>query len=292
MSMPLHLREQLPVIRAMAWAGLRSANPLTRSRRVPAASEIIHAEIRPASRRLVDDYIAWCGAPATRYRDTLPPHFCAHWAMPMLARLGANAPYNMLSVLNQGARLQINAALPRDVPLQLRGSLESVSNDGHRVRIHSRVIASTADTTDALILDSYAALMLKRSPSRKPAEAEPDFKTIGHWSADADDGLRFAKLTGDFNPIHTLPMLARHTRFHGCILHGFAGFARSYETLLNSGADIRCADIRFIKPLPLPSRDLEVQIAKADDAGWRALRLRSSQGAVHLAGQYQERSAR
>lgn len=265
-------------------AGLLSANPLTRSRRVPPPSELIETTVAPASRALVDDYIAWSGAPASRYRDVLPPHFCSHWAMPMLARLGGKAPYNMLNVLNQGAHLQIKAPLPRDVPLQLRGSLQSVSNDGKRVRIHSRVVAGTAAMPDAFILDSVAAVPLKRSEARKPVEAEPAFKTIGQWSASADEGVKFAKLTGDFNPIHTLPLLARRTRFRGCILHGFAGLARSFEVIQNSGIEIAELDIRFVKPLPLPSLDLEVQLAAIDADGWQPMRLRNRNGTVHLTG--------
>ncbi|HSW13964.1 MAG TPA: MaoC/PaaZ C-terminal domain-containing protein, partial [Solimonas sp.] len=212
----------------------------------------------------------------------------SHWAFALLARLAGQAPYNLASILNQGLRLQFRAPLPRDTALQLRGQLQEVVNDGRRIRIHTRVVAGWAQQPEAVIIDNYAAVPLRGAADKTAAaaRAEPTFETVGQWSATADDGLNFALLTGDFNPIHTLWPLARRTKFRGCILHGFGSVARTMETLRNAGHDIADIDLRFIKPLSLPNAGLEVQVAAPDSDGRRAFRLRSRAGAVHLAGSF------
>jgi acyl dehydratase len=286
-TVPLTLaREQIPTIVTSFGVALRSMSPLTRPRRVPESPQAIEVGFSAPSRRLVDNYIAWSGAPEARYHDTLPPHFCSHWAFGLLARLGGQAPYNLASILNQGLRLQINAPIPRDTDLKLRGQLKSVNDDGQRIRIHSQVIAGWNEQPEAIIIDNYSAVP-KRSANKKTPmpRVEPLYTTVGEWSVEADDGINFALLTGDFNPIHTVWPLARRTRYRGCILHGFGTTARTWETLRNAGYEFTDIDLRFIKPLPLPSSGLEVQVAPAAE-GRQAFRLRSRDGSVHLAGSF------
>ncbi|WP_162932209.1 MaoC/PaaZ C-terminal domain-containing protein [Solimonas sp. K1W22B-7] len=280
-------REQIPTLVTSFGVALRSMSPLTRPRRVPETPQPIVTRFAAPSDRLVDAYAAWAGAPPERYRDVLPPHFCSHWAFAMLARVGGQAPYDVTSILNQGLRLQLKAALPRGAALQLRGQLQDVSEDAQRVRIHSRVIAGWAQQPEAVIVDSYAAIP-KRAAAKAKAAAreEPAFETVGHWSVAADDGLNFALVTGDFNPIHTFWPLARRTKFRGCILHGFGSVARTWEVLADAGHDIADIDLRFVKPLPLPNEGLQVQVAAPDAEGRRAFRLLARDGSVHLAGSF------
>ena len=42
---------------------------------------------------------------------------------------------------------------------------------------------------------------------------QKNWKTMGEWSATADDGFKFALLTGDFNPIHWVGPLAKLSSF-------------------------------------------------------------------------------
>jgi acyl dehydratase len=289
-TVPIALaREQIPTIVTSFGVALKSISSLTRSRGVPDPAPVLAQTLRAPSARLVDHYAEWSGAPRARYRDTLPPHFCSHWAFAMLARLGGQVPYNLASILNQGLHLQVKAPLPRDVSLQLRGQLKSVTKDERRVRIHTQVITGTDTQPEALILDSYSAVPQRGAKGKDPGSAKPQpelqYETVGFWSVSAEDGINFALLTGDFNPLHTVPQFGRRTRFRGCILHGFGSIARTYEAILNGGFEIADLDARWIKPLPLPSDGLEVQVA-ASDAGRRAFRLRGRDGSVHLAGTF------
>jgi acyl dehydratase len=137
-------------------------------------------------------------------------------------------------------------------------------------------------------LDAYAAVVLKRRPGGASGPRDDvAFETIGRWQPGADEGRKFFYLTGDFNPIHTWPALARRTRFRGCIMHGFGGFAQAFEAIRNAGHDIADIDVKFVRPLPLPGPEVLIQIAAtADASGRRALRLADASGNVYHAGSF------
>jgi acyl dehydratase len=162
------------------------------------------------------------------------------------------------------------------------------SDDGYRARIHSTLTVGTPDVPIAMELDAYAAVVLKRRPGGASAPREEvAFETIGRWQPGADEGRKFFYLTGDFNPIHTWPAFARRTRFRGCIMHGFGGFAQAFEAIRSAGLDIADIDVKFVRPLPLPGPEVLIQVAvSTDSAGRRALRLADASGSVYHAGSF------
>lgn len=278
-----------PNIRSMAWAALRNATPITRPGTLPNLPVHHNAKVAAVNNELVDQYVAWAGAPASRYAKELPPHFCSHWAMPMLAKLGSLAPYNLLSLLNQGLRMQIHKPLNRNEAIALHGSLMNVLDDGDKVRIHTRVQASNPKGELAVVIDSYSTVPRAKSAGKnKPAKRdEYEFTTAGHWDAEEDDGLAFAMLTGDFNPIHTIKAVGKRTRFKSCILHGFGQLARTWEVLNNAGHSVSELDVRWIKPLPLPNAGMQVQISiTTDTEGYTQLRLAAADGTLHMVGRF------
>jgi hypothetical protein len=251
-------------------------------------SEIVRSS-PPPSRELLRAYAAWSNAPVGRYDDELPPHFvAAQVALPVISALTARSPYPLLGVLNQGIHLGVHHAIPATAPLTVRGHLVDASDDGYRARIHSALTVGTPDIPVAMELDAYAAVVLKRRPGgdAKPHE-DIAFETIGRWHPGADEGRKFFYLTGDFNPIHTWQAFARRTRFRGCIMHGFGGFAQAYEAIRNAGLDIADIGVKFVRPLPLPGPEVLIQVATAtDESGHRALRLTDASGSVYHAGSF------
>ncbi len=279
------LRQQLPNITAMLKGAVMSYLPLPDRQRGEWVTQQLPAPV-PA---LLQAYSQWSRAGTERYRSSIPPHLASsQLGLGLIAQLTAQSPYPMLSVLNQGVHIRIHQPLPQGEALQLRGRLIDASDDGFRARVHSRVEVGTASQPKALEIDSYAAVVLRKRPAGVEAErAEPDFETIGHWQAGADEGVKFFLLTGDFNPIHTLPMLARHTRFRGCIMHGYGAFAQVFEAIKNAGHTIADIDVRFIKPLPLPSPPLLIQVAASADAeGRHALRLTDAASNLYQVGSF------
>lgn len=291
---PTFLRHQAPNIVGFFGAGLRSALPVWR-RQVDTPTPPVQRRLRPIPRPLIDAYAAWTGAPPERYADTVPPHMFSYWALSLIAQLTGQAPYNLLAAVNQGCNVHTRALLPADEALEVTGYLADINDDGRRVRLATHLEVGTASVPDAQRIEVIAAVPRRNPKGGKPKAdrgPEPAFDTVGHWSAGADDGLNFALLTGDFNPLHTLPPVGRRTRYGSCILHGFGQLTRTWETIVNAGIEIGDFDIRYVKPVPLPTEALEVQVAReTTPQGTRALRLRSPGGAVHMAGHLQEPGA-
>jgi len=286
------LRHHGPMLRTMARILLASALP-GRRRAVGAGAgagagdaATIRRTIAPPPIALVERYIAWAGA-AGRYRRELPPHMVSQWSTPLVGELLLQLPYRLTRVINQGVTLKVNGPLPRGVPLALSASLQNIEEADGRAKVTVLIVTGTAQQADLVETQLHLSFILPGPrPVRTPRAPAPeqDWQTAGNWHASAGDGLQFALLTGDFNPIHWCGPLARRSVFGGKVLHGFGSLVRSYEALPESSC--REIGIRFLRPVPLPSGELQVQHASPDADGWRALRLAGAAGNVHLAGSY------
>lgn len=253
--------------------------------------EPVTRTIEAPPEELVEQYIEWARAwaGATGHYDLeLPPHMVSQWSLPLVGELLLRMPYRLASVINQGASLRVHGPLPRNTPLTVRAAVERIEQAAGRVKVTVSIITGTTHQANLVAARLHMSFLLPgpRAPRQVPQwPPEPQWRTAGLWHAEADDGLRFALLTGDFNPIHWCGPLARRSVFGGTVLHGFGSLVRSYEALEpGSFSEI---DVRFVRPVPLPCSALSVQLAPADSAdadGWRALRLAGGGDAVHLAG--------
>lgn len=250
--------------------------------RIASVARVIDA---PAA-DLVAQYVAWSGAVGS-YEGELPPHMVSQWGLPLVGELLLRMPYKLTSVINQGVGLRVHGPLPRDTPLHVSAIVDQIEHTPGRIKVVVEVITGTTQQPSLVEARLHMSFLL---PGPRPAKAaqvrpdEPQWQTAGTWHADARDGLRFALLTGDFNPIHWCGPLARRSVFRSLVLHGFGSFVRSYEILRQQGVSFREIDVRFVKPVPLPCPTLSVQIAPAGADGWRPVRLAGVGDTVHLAG--------
>jgi acyl dehydratase len=209
---------------------------------------------------LLDEYITHVGGDARAYRGIVPPHFFPQWALPVVSEVLAPLPYPILRVLNAGCSMRVNAALPRGEALHVRSQLISVDDDGKRALITSRTITGTDSVPNALEVEIYAFVPLKSekgSGKKEKPRVPQGAREVASASLPADAGLSFAKLTGDFNPIHWVPAYAKASGFRNVILHGFGTFARACEGLTRGllGGDVRqlkLLEAKFTRPLVLP----------------------------------------
>ena len=277
------LPQQLAPAASMLAGGAWSVVPPALRRLVDDADEVVTATVSTGSDELLDAHAAWAGAPAGRYRGLVPPHTFARWAMPTIARVTAKAPHPLLAVLNQGVDVVCHAPIPRGVPLTLTGRLDGVVEEPSRVRVDSSIAVDLPDGTRAMDLAVHAVVPTGRSRRDRDERPEPTWEELGSFAVDRADGKRFFLLTGDFNPIHTLEVVGRLTRFDGCILHGFGTMARTWETMVDAGHDVADVRVRFTAPNPLPNPRVVVERADApDDDGRTVVRSRSEDGTVHL----------
>lgn len=233
----------------------------------------VRATVPPLPPDLIDDYVRHVGGDPRAWRGLVPPHLFPQWAFPLAARTLDGLPYPLLRVVNGGCRMHVRAPLPAGEPLEVRAHLHAVDDDGRRVILEQRVITGTRSAPDALCADFQAIVPLSGAPGapreKKPRPIVPaEAREIARFRLAADAGLSFAKLTGDFNPIHWVPAYARASGFPRPILHGFATFARAAEGLVRNlfAGDVHALallEARFVRPLVLPA-DVGLYVHGAD----------------------------
>lgn len=115
-----------------------------------------------------------------------------------------------------------------------------------------------------------------RGASRKPAGPAPATgPVLSTIDASPAYGWRYARLSGDWNPIHLHPWLARSFGLRRPIAHGMAVAAAALAALeAERGASARRFEVEFLKPVPLPSQlDCESAPAEGEDLARAQLRL-------------------
>jgi len=170
--------------------------------------------------------------------------------------------------------------LPADEPLFVRARLEDIDDNGRRALIHQRIVTGTEAMPDCVVAHVYAVVPLgggkprsngsssgashgngaaPTEPKRETVRIPMDAEELQRWRLGPQAGLDFAKLTGDFNPVHWIRPYAKAFGFRSTILHGFATMARTIEGLQRtvfSGSvnALRAIDVKFTKPLLLPAK--------------------------------------
>lgn len=226
---------------------------------------VLADEVAPPDDVLLQDAVRWAGGDAKAYRDTLPPWMFAWWGVPLFARLLTSTPFPALKIINQGFAMDQRAPLPRGQKLQLSARVMEAREEPTKVRLHMQLTTGTVDVPDAQVVDLFTVMPRKPPPDtprrkrRGPALVDSGWTEVAEWRNGPKAGLDFARLTGDFNPIHWIPAAAKASGFKGCILHGFGIAARGLEHLARyRWADGMGAfagmDARFTAPLTLPGK--------------------------------------
>lgn len=265
-----HVLEQGPALRGMGEAALGALRQrLGLSGAKSGAPSIPGPEVRatfaPRSPELIRDYVRHVGGDPSAYRKRVPPHLFPQWGFALTGKTLEGLGYPMLKAMNGGCKLVMNLPLPADEPLEVSARLESVDDDGRRAILEQRIVTSTRSAPEALVAHLYIFVPLSsgkdaKSGAKKERPRVPsDAKELAFWKLSTRAGLDFAKLTGDFNPVHWVPAYARAFGFRNTILHGFGTMARAIEGL-NRGLfagdvdALREVSVRFTRPLVLPAR--------------------------------------
>jgi acyl dehydratase len=266
-----HILEQGPALTALGRVALTTFEQQVLGKKPSQTAQVpgkkIEVTLPPRSPELIRDFVRNVGGDPAAYRGTLPASFFPQWGFASASRAMEGVPYPMSKVLNAGSNFTVNAPIPANESLNVSSQLVNIDDDGRRAILTTRVITSTKSVKEALVAEMITLIPLKRDKSEKsngsakkeqpsvPVDAdEVDQFEVGPWA-----GLDFAKLTGDFNPIHWIPPAARASGFKNVILHGFGTMARTIEGLNKSvlGGDplkLKKWSCRFTKPLVLPAR--------------------------------------
>lgn len=114
---------------------------------------------------------------------------------------------------------------------------------------------------------------------RTAPDPAPEAHTAS-WQLASDEGRRYARLSGDYNPIHLSPWLSRFFGFKRPILHGMNAAGRALAAIeRQAGQPVGAISVAFKRPIYLPA---DVRLA------WGEGRfvVASADGKHHLEGHY------
>jgi len=129
-----------------------------------------------------------------------------------------------------------------------------------------------------------------RLDSEAPVDAEVEAPSlvldeVSRWQAPADIGRQYAKVSGDYNPIHLSAASAKLFGFPTAIAHGLWNKARTLAALSDHlpASNIQIA-VHFKKPVRLPS---EVTLLASAAGSSGDLRLVGAGELEHMVGHWQ-----
>jgi acyl dehydratase len=233
----------------------------------------------PAAAGALSRYETVCGFAHDECLPLTYPHVLA--AGLQLRLLGEPAfPVRVMGLVHVGNRIRQPRPIPRTARLALRCWLEGSRSidSGEEFCLHTH-----ATLDDELVWEEETVFIARGGRSRKRSQRRKDdateWETVARWAAPADAGRRYARVSGDYNPIHLTGLTGRLFGFPGAIAHGMWSLARCAAALADAGGAPKHLAVRFIRPLVLPS---EVELQRAADESFR---LRNADGhTVHLSG--------
>lgn len=261
-----HVLEQGPMLRTLGGAAL-TVLKRPGGKMPPVPGRWVSAEVEAPTSALIRAFVRNGGGDPGWYKGIVPAHMFPKWAMPIAYDALDGVPYPLTRIMNAGCSVTQHHVLPAGERLHVRARLDAVDDDGRRAILRTRIVTGTASVPEALTseIQVFVPLAKKGDHERKTPEpkalvqtAPTSTREIGFLRFGADAGLDFAKLTGDFNPIHWVPAYARASGFRASILHGFATLAAAIETITRRtlSGDVRAVasiSARFTKPLVLPA---------------------------------------
>jgi len=118
------------------------------------------------------------------------------------------------------------------------------------------MLETSGSSGDRPVFTCTSTYLIRRGSKggAKPAEREPAGTVLAQWTLDAAAGRRYARLSGDWNPIHLYRWSARLMGMRAPIIHGMHTLAASCAALEQAGGrPARRIICRFRAPVALGS---------------------------------------
>lgn len=113
----------------------------------------------------------------------------------------------------------------------------------------------------------------------------PPMDDLAQWQAPANIGRRYARISGDYNPIHLCTLSARPFGFPRAIAHGLWNKARALAALqAHLPASGYSVEVRFQKPVLLPAH---IRMRASMPAAQGQFELLGKEDVPHMAGHWQ-----
>ncbi len=189
-----------------------------------------------------------------RLRDELPPTFVHVLAFPLGLELMAagDFPFSPLGLVHVANRIEVVRPLLAGEPLDLR--VRAVDLRSHDRGRQFDVLAETSVAGAVAWRGRSTYLAIRSGGGARGHAAAPPPPPSAVWEVPADTGRRYARISGDRNPIHLHRLTARAFGQPAPIAHGMWTKARCLAALEGVLPDAYAVDVRFKLPLRLPGR--------------------------------------
>ena len=226
-----------------------------------------------------------CGIPFT---DTLPATYPHILTFPLQLALMSDRsfPLALPGLVHVRNRIEVLRPIGADEALDLEVWAERFAAHRSGAAVDLCATASVGGTEVWRSTSTYLARGAKAPDGAPDADVEI---TVGDlqrpsatWRVPDDAGRRYAKVSGDVNPIHLSGLAAKAFGFKRAIAHGMWVKARVLGALAGRLPDAFTVDVAFRKPLFLPST-VTLSTAHAD-GGWDVAVRNAASDAEHLIG--------
>lgn len=202
-----------------------------------------------------------------RAADELPAGFVHVLAFPLAVAVMSRPgfPLPLLGMVHVTNEVRQHRGLPLGADLTVRAWAQELRSRGRGTQVELVVEVSDDDGVAWRGTSTYLARGVRfegLAPAAETPRDEGDHPTrTAEWRLGADVGRRYARVSGDINPIHTSRLGAKALGFSRPIAHGMYTAARALAEVGPRAGDSFEWTVEFAAPVYLPGR---VQVAIAD----------------------------
>jgi acyl dehydratase len=189
-----------------------------------------------------------------RLRDELPATYPHVLAFPLAMELMAASdfPFSPLGLVHIGNEIEQRRPLRADERLDLRVRAENLAPHDRGTQFE---LVGEAEVDGEVVwrdVSLYLHREGKGGSSARESEEPPPPSAI--WTVPGDIGRRYARVSGDANPIHMHSLSAKAFGQPSAIAHGMWTKARCLAALEGRLPEAYTAAVRFKLPLRIPGR--------------------------------------
>ncbi|MHC8348607.1 MaoC family dehydratase [Pseudomonas sp. RT4P38] len=213
------------------------------------------------------------------------PHILA-FALQMRLLTAKEFPFPLLGLIHLSNRIRI--LRPMGGVNRVRVSVQVQNLQPHEKGATFDLVTTLDDQLGALWEAESQMLCrgvkLEGEPVEDVLSSTLEMPEVARWKAPSDIGRQYAKVSGDYNPIHLSAVSAKLFGFPMAIAHGLWNKARTLAALSEHlpAANVEIA-VQFRKPVRLPS---EVTLLASAAGASGDLRLVGAGDLVHMVGHW------
>ena len=200
----------------------------------------------------LDRYRRVCGFKPGATLPVTYPHMLA-FPLHMALMTSGNFPYPLLGLVHIANRIEQYRPLPTQQGIDIECYFGE-EQEHEKGRVFS--IVTQAHIDGEKFWESQSSMLHRCKSSLAASERKaplPPPTSSATWSLDEGLGRRYARVSGDYNPIHLHALSARLFGFDRAIAHGMWSKARCLAALADELAPAYSVDVQFKLPILLPA---------------------------------------